>query len=429
MKKFITALILAAVFIIAATAANGDNIVKMYTAEKPNTTGSAPTGTEEYDDEIQTMSMKDGESFKILCLTDTHIESQNSANKLISILENLVKAHKPDLVVFTGDNLDQWQYAPYFGYNAYVNTVGHVNYGKLALDGSVAAKFKELYQLYGTKWCGIMGNHDRDPGGSGTKSQNDYLVRLAEDGSYGCLYTEGIAYNTPGDGYYDWKPNNDLPFHKYGDYIINIKDKGEVIYSLAFMDSGQHFSPGNDINGYISGEQVNWYKANMQQNAVAKYGELDIEKGYFIPSLVFIHQPIPEFVFAAQLAAANTNGTGFIKEGYGFGYNGESPTTRIQREDVNYGLFAAVKEVGGTDIICGHNHDNNSTIYYDGVRLNYNNRTGRRGSENWPDSRINYAKMYTISPNTYEMLVEFAMPGAENSHITTTALTTANIQR
>jgi|GEM_PF-2707131 len=434
----LVAVVLPIILIVSvAVAANHDNIVKTFTASKPAFSKTPTLGNGEYAGDMGTISMQQDKDFKIITITDTHIDGRASADKCIEILTNLVKAHKPNLIVFTGDNLDYWSQAEYFGYNKNYDNPLSSDYGKLAMPGSVAAKLKEFYQLYGTQWCGIMGNHDRDigsgtglPGGAGTKSQNDFLVRLAENGSYGCLYSEGTSYKTNTDGYYDFK-GNEQAFHKYGDYIVNVKDNDEVVYSLAFLDSGQHSAPGSDINGYLSQEQVDWYKSSMKAIAVAKYGEFSLEKGYFVPSIAFLHQPTPEFVFAAQLGAANAGGIGWIKPEYGFGYNGESPTTRIQREDVNYGFVAAMKEVGGTDISVGHNHDNNSTIWYNGVRLNYNNRTGRRSGEGggWRDTRINYAKMFTISAGTYQADVTFAFPGAEDSHITSKILTQANVQR
>ena len=432
----IAAVVLPIILIVSvAVAANHDNIVATFAADKPAFSETPALGTGEYTADIGTISMQQDKDFKIITITDTHIDGDVSAKKCIEIIENLVVAHKPNLIVFTGDNLDYWAHSQYFGYNKDWKNPASANYGKLATDGSVAAKLKELYQLYGTQWCGIMGNHDRDGGsgytnGIGTRNQSEFLNRLAENGSYGCLYSEGVMYKTNNDGYYDFK-GEDVWYHKYGDYIVNVKDNNEVVYSLVFMDSGQHSSPGSDVNGFISKEQVAWYQASMKAIAETKYGEFNMEKGFFVPSMIFMHQPTPEYVFAAQLAAEKAGGIGWIKEGFGFGYNGESPTTRIQREDVNYGLVDAMSEVGGTDISVGHNHDNNSTIWYNGVRLNYNNRTGRRGGEagGWRDSRINYAKMFVIKAGTYQADVTFAFPGAEDSHITSKTLTQANILR
>jgi len=399
--------------IVSTNTEKNNAIVVEYKAQKPSPLTNTYVGDGNFDSNIQNIEMQVDKDFKIICFTDTHINGEESLKVFLDNAEALIMRHKPDLVILNGDNIDNWNdHGKYLGYNANKNNPSHPDYGKTALDYSVAGKFKE----WGVKWAVVMGNHDRDnagnPKGTGTKLQNDFYMSLVQDGTYGCLYYQGMKYDTTKDGYYDkGGSQNGSWYHKYGDYIINITSNGKPIYSLVFMDSGQHEAPGHLENGYISAEQVRWYREQMIKIAKATYGEFNLEKGLVVPSMIFIHQPNPEFAFAAALATS-PNGKGMVKKEFGFGYNEESPVTRIQREDVNYGMFAAMKEVGGTDIFCGHNHGNNSTIMYDGIRLNYLNRTGRRTSEagSWKEERINYAKMVVIKADTYESEIVFALP-------------------
>jgi len=386
-----------------------------------------PVGTSEYSTYVTSTLDTNGEDFRIITFTDTHINGITSLRDFNTIAINLINQYHPQLVLFCGDNIDEWN-----GDGQYLGYAGNLTTWKNAVteNGITAQTVAGLFRNLETKWCVLMGNHDRDDSvtltgadtettdddrgrGAGTKQQNDFYMSLVNNPNYGgwCLYNEGMTYTTNTDGYYDkgWGSEAQFWFHKYGDYVINIMDNGVPIYSIVMMDSGQHNAPGDDSNGYISAEQVQWYVDCMKQNAIAKYGEFNLEKGYFVPSMVFMHQPTPDFTFISSVAC--DGGTGMVDEVYGWGIMGEQ-AAKEQREYVNFGMHEAMKLVGGTDLFVGHNHGNNATFDYDGVGLHYLNRTGHRDGEtsSWPMARINYSKMITIKADTHELEIVFALP-------------------
>lgn len=112
-------ILLAAVFILLPLSA----------CDKDNFTG--PTDT-------QAVYMKGDGVFKILTVTDSHINGEKSYQFLRQTLERLIDAHNPDLIVFNGDNVDAEKYL--------------VHLEKIAL-------FLEERQIY---WAAVLGNHDRE---------------------------------------------------------------------------------------------------------------------------------------------------------------------------------------------------------------------------------------------------------------------------
>ena len=206
--------------------------------------------------------------------------------------------------------------------------------GDLFSSDSVVLSVYELTDLmdsFGIPWAPIFGNHD-DGGNCDLNFLADVMM-----GSEHCLLKKGDAALG------------------VGNYIINICEGENIVHSLLMMDSH-----GDGLHE----NQIGWYRwAASGANA---------------PSTVILHIPIGEYQLAYD--AAWDDGW---KEGYAaFGSQKEA----ICPEGGSNGFFAAVQDIGLTkNILCGHDHTNNFSIVYEGVRLSYSMRLGIYGAHH-PDN-------------------------------------------
>lgn len=344
--------------------------------------------------DAQVMFMKKNKDFKILTISDTHLNAESSYLFLRDTMERLLDAHKPDLVVFGGDNVDR------------KSDLIHLE--NIAL-------FLEERQQY---WAIVLGNHDRDPEDSqgvptGLHAQNALLQeynRFNRENAY-CLYVESEAGYTEQLDYTNYpREGNDWSRAKFGNYGVQIKDNDKTVYALVFMDTGHHRAPFNETNGYIEEYQVDWYKQYMYDLSSAQTGKSELELDDYIPSMIFTHQPILEYIDSVRYAL-NGSEKGMIPEQYGFGYS-DNMSGGTVNERVNHGLFDAMKMVGGTHIFAGHTHGNNFSINYEGVWFNQYHRVGRRDREAamWPDHIASISKLITIKAKTHKVEMTFALP-------------------
>lgn len=90
------------------------------------------------------------------------------------------------------------------------------------------------------------------------------------------------------------------------------------------------------------------------------------EESYVVNSLVFFHIPLQEYRTAYELYE---KGSDEVK--YFFGANGE----KMSCSDHPSKMFETAKELGSTTgFFCGHDHYNNLSVAYQGIRLTYGMR-------------------------------------------------------
>ena len=206
--------------------------------------------------------------------------------------------------------------------------------GDLFSSDSVVLSVYELTDLmdgFGIPWAPIFGNHD-DGGNCDLNFLADVMMR-----SEHCLLQKGDAALG------------------VGNYIINVCDGESIVHSLLMMDSH-----GDGLHE----NQIDWYRwAASAANA---------------PSTVILHIPIEEYQLAYDAAWDDGWKEGF----YAFGSQKEA----ICPEGGSNGFFAAVQDIGLTkNILCGHDHTNDFSILYEGVRLSYSMRLGIYGAHH-PDN-------------------------------------------
>ena len=307
-------------------------------------------------DENGTWTFTTDRELKILQITDVHIGggilSVKKDAMAINAVASMVTVNKPDLVVVTGDIAYPVPFA-----------AGTMN-NKKAAD-----IFATLMEHLGVSWIPMFGNHDTEVYSYYTREDMGDFYE-SEDLKH-CLFRKGPSEI---DG--------------VGNSIIEVKNpEGIVTQSLCMIDS--HSYTDDDKMGIlwhydnIHQNQIDWYKESTQaisQRNVARIEELYADDAIAketalrqfgeVTSLVFFHIPTTEYKDAWNEYVANGyQNTENVNLHYGMvGEKGSVISCPV--EDDN--MFEAMQSFGGQKgIFCGHDHMNNYSLDYKGIRLTY----------------------------------------------------------
>ena len=284
--------------------------------------------------------------FKVLQLTDIHIGGGWLSLKKDAMALNAVAAmiseEKPDLVIVTGD------------------IAFPVPYKAGTLNNLASAKvFAALMEKLGVYWTLAFGNHDTEA--YSYYSREDISDFYENSGFKYCLFQSG-----PED------------VDGYGNQVINIKNsKGVITQSLYIFDS--HSYTGGDYLGImwkydnIHDNQIEWYKNNVnmlnsQNDETLK--KLGSDEKSDIKSAAFFHIPLTEQRDAWYEYMDNSfRDTENVKYVYGkAGESGKIVYSGMGEDN----LFETMQELGSTKaVFCGHDHYNNFSIEYKGIRFTY----------------------------------------------------------
>ena len=272
---------------------------------------------------IQTVE-KEREDFKILMFTDTQLWASLGKNKeCYEQMDALVEKTQPDLITLPGDILSAM--ASRFSINNFI-------------------KHMESYKI---PWAPVYGNHDNEIPSNTLNWQADKYMAAEY-----CLMQKG--------------PSN---LYGCGNYVIDITEDGNPVYTLFMLDNGRYltYDDGSTKEIYMGYEQIAWYEWNVKgiENAA----------GRVVPSMTFSHFAQPEFKEALEKYAVynEEDGSYTVPEAYGFGYCQYLPGCA----PVKSGFFDKCKELGSTKyMFCGHDHENNASITYEGITMTYGLKTG-----------------------------------------------------
>ena len=285
-----------------------------------------------YDDAsgVYTLTAQDGD-FKILHLTDIHLgNSLYSYRKDIKALEACyaeIAYTKPDLVIVTGDLC--------------------FPLGIMSMSFNNAApvqQFAAFMRNVGVPWAFTYGNHDTESIASvDRETLNDVYMSLSYKTSGVLLY----PYIQPGIT----GRNNQLLELRNADGTLNT--------ALFLLDSNAYTGEGINVYDYIHDDQVEWYTTQVER--------LNKEAGRTVPSLVFFHIPLQQYRTAYELYEAGSD-----EVRYYFGENGEKMINKVCCSNYPSALFDRMLALGSTTgVFCGHDHYNNMSLEYKGIRLTY----------------------------------------------------------
>lgn len=269
-------------------------------------------------------------NFRILIIADPQ-DVTNPRQETLDLMNAALDSTKPDLVVFTGDNI----------------------HGPAAkLSGSEKRTEQAIRQIMEPvtsrklPFCVVFGNHD-DEG----EVSKEFQMQLYQS-MPNCL-AEGGEKMTG-----------------YGNYNLTIKahDSDKNVFNLWFVDSGSYNTDKTKDSYYafVADDQIEWYKN--------KSNELKNENGGTpMPSILFQHMPVTEiFDLLTEVPKGTENAVEkhgkyyILNEEKASGYLGEGPCP----PDYNNGQFEAWKQQG--DILgafFGHDHVNDFRGTIDGIEL------------------------------------------------------------
>ena len=190
-------------------------------------------------------------------------------------------------------------------------------------------------ESFGIPYAPVFGNHDYGNEKNSAVLDRNKCCDLYEK-AQNCLFNRG-PYN----------------LGALGNYVVNIVEDGKIFRTLYMLDSG--------YENMITDGQIEWVLWNAEGIKAAC--------GYYPESIAFMHKPLPEYRLAY------------------FDYTGGGETEALGDVYVYYslngstqnGFFDAAKSVNVKDVVCGHQHGNNFTLLYRGVRLTFALKTGELG--------------------------------------------------
>ncbi len=331
--------IFSAIFNNIGNKANLEKIESFSPVEK-----SAPLVPEK--DENGYWTFTTDEDFKVLQLTDVHIGggwlSLKKDAMALNAVAAMITAEKPDLVIVTGD-------------------VSYpVPFSSATLDNLASAEvFAALMEKLGVYWTLGFGNHDTEA--YSYYSREDISEFYNSKNWEYCLFETG-----PED------------VDGFGNQVINVKNSQGIITQSIFVFDSHSYTDG-DIFGVmwkydnIHENQVQWYKETLEKlNAEndAVYKKLGRATKSNIKSAAFMHIPLTEMKEAwNKYADANYKDTDEVTLHYGVaGETGKIVYCGVGEDN----LFEAMVELDSTKaVFCGHDHKNNFSIEYKGIRMTY----------------------------------------------------------
>lgn len=286
----------------------------------------------EYYDETGIYSITtDKENFKILQLTDIHlggsIMSYGKDYKALNAVYKLIENTRPDLVIVTGDLV-----FPLGIFSYSLNNVAPV------------IQFNSFMRNIGIPWAFAYGNHDTENIATGTVED---VKKIFVDRAYKTSKTLLYPYIQP-------------EITGRNNQIIKIKNEdGTLRQALFILDSNDYIGNGLNEYDYIHDDQVEWYAKNIK--------ELQENYGKDVSSLLFFHMPLQEYKIANDLYEQKSDE---IK--YFFGVNAEKMIDKVCCSKIHSKIFDTALELGSTKaMFCGHDHYNNTSFEYKGIRLTY----------------------------------------------------------
>lgn len=251
------------------------------------------------------LRFKPNRRFKIVQFSDIHWKDGSPHEpRLLSAIEGILELEKPDLVVLNGDN---------------IHSPTRALEGLRRITAPMAARR--------IPWAPTLGNHD-DEGDAKRQVISEFLESLP----------------------FSMMDRGPAELGACGNYTLEIlhSDSDQPASRLSFLDAGAYSPLKPRVGGYawVTRHQIHWFES--------------ANRGSTLPSLVFLHIPLPEFLTAWE-------------KGPSIGQKKET----ICAPELNSGLFCAMAEAGCVlGVFAGHDHDNDFAANLHGISLCYGRSLG-----------------------------------------------------
>ncbi|XP_059649854.1 probable inactive purple acid phosphatase 29 [Cornus florida] len=236
-----------------------------------------------------------------------------------AFINRMILAEKPNLIVFTGDNI--------FGFDA-------TDPAK-SMDAAFAPAI-----LSKIPWAAVLGNHDQESALS-REGVMKYIVGM----------NHTLSQFNPSDAHIiDGFGNYNLEVHGvHGSNFVN-----KSLLNLYFLDSGDYSTVPSILGyGWIKPSQQFWFQRTSIKLKKAYMSKPEPQKAP-APGIAYFHIPLPEYA-----SFDSSNFTGVKQEG-------------ISSASVNSGFFTTMVEAGDVKaVFTGHDHLNDFCGELTGIHLCY----------------------------------------------------------
>jgi len=274
--------------------------------------------------------LQDEDDFKILQLTDIHLGGSRLcayADQLaVEAVYDLIRAEKPDFIIVTGDLV----------FALGIKSFSTNNYTPIA-------QFAAMMRNIGIPWAFTYGNHDTEFMASHSIEE---ICALFQRFSYGQTFNLLYPEQQPG-------------ISGRSNQMIKIINRDGTVRQLIFLlDSNAYIGTHMKTYDCVHEDQIRWYEMMVRNEMLAA--------GHPVPSLMFFHIPLKAYADAYEKYKKGSS-----EVIYHYGRIGE------KHEEICYSklpcrLFDAVRNSGSTKgIFAGHDHYNNISMTYQGIRLTY----------------------------------------------------------
>lgn len=205
-------------------------------------------------------------------------------------------------------------------------------------------QFAAFMRNTGIPWAFTYGNHDTE----------SYAATSADD--LNTLY-KSLSWHTSRTLLY---PYVQPAITGRNNQLIELRNQdGSLNQALFLIDSNAYTGKGLNKYDYIHDDQVAWYKEHVLR--------LNKEENRTVSSLVFFHIPLQQYKTAYELYEQGSD-----EVQYHFGANDENFMGKVCCSEYPSAMFDTAKELGSTQgFFCGHDHYNNMSLSYQGIRLTY----------------------------------------------------------
>ena len=303
---------------------NKDAVIAQFHTGEPSADVWSPEETFRPED-CATLYKEVGKDFVILNLADVHFEDYGyrALYSLDSemIIKRVVADAQPDMIVLSGDIV--------------------------CGDGSSTLfsiqRITDLMESFRIPWAPIFGNHDDE-----ANCDLNFLADVMMSSPH-CLMKKGD------------------PSLGVGNYIVNVAERSgdsaeRIVESLFLMDS--HHSQPNE-------KQIEWFR--WASDGVNK------TTGNSAEISLFMHIPLPEYQTAYNAAwdeDAKKWRDGY--DAYGALHEKICCDRDAEGNPRDIGFFDAIKDCGTAKyVFCSHDHMNDFSVNYQGIRLTYCMKLGR----------------------------------------------------
>ena len=257
-------------------------------------------------------------------------------------LTELIRSVNPDLILLTGD----------------------IVYGEFDDSGSALFSFIEFMESFGVPWAPVFGNHDNE-----SKKGADWQCEQLEKAEH-CLFKQRRLTGN-------------------GNYSVGIKQGNELKRVFYMLDSNGCAAASEEslANGHTKSsigfglDQVKWFTEEINK-AKSVAPDLKISFAFHIQLSVF-GEALKKYGFNADAINQGENAEGIFidyeanrTEG-DFGFIGRKLKDPWATINHNVDVWKIIKGLDADSVFVGHEHCNSASVLYEGVRLQY----GQKSSE------------------------------------------------